>query len=242
MSVVGLFSDSLAAATAPNGRSVALWVFLGLLGSFAVIRTCARLMRSPKAVWWLGSVKTANGVHVHHLVWGIITVLITGFLGFTLGNSTPTTEILGALFGIGAGLTLDEFALWLRLQDVYWTEEGQQSIDAVILAVLIAGLVVAGIGPVFGGSAVEVALIGTVQLLCTGVAVVKGKVIFGLVGLFIIPLGALAAIRLGKPGSPWARWRYHSRPQKQARALTRARSWHQRRIWFHRLIAGIPGR
>src|SRR5437868_15442343 len=98
------------------------FILLGsFLAAFLFIRTSARLMRSPKVPWWPGSVTTKGGVHLHHLVWGIVLLLFAGFLGFVLPTSSPGTEICAGLFGVGAGLTLDEFALWIHLKDVYWS-------------------------------------------------------------------------------------------------------------------------
>jgi hypothetical protein len=88
--------------------------------SFLFIRTSARLIRSPRVAWWPGSVKTSSGLHLHHLVWGIVLLLLAGFLSFVTRAKSPWEEILAALFGVGAGLTLDEFALWIHLRDVYW--------------------------------------------------------------------------------------------------------------------------
>ena len=87
-------------------------------------------MRSPKVPWWPGSVKT-GGVHIHHLVFGIVLLMLAGFLDFAFQPDSPWLEILAVAFGIGAGLTLDEFALWLHLEDVYWAEEGRRSVDAI---------------------------------------------------------------------------------------------------------------
>jgi len=112
-------TPTLIAAAESSSRTVALWLMAGFLGSFLFIRTSARLMRSPKVTWWPGSVKSGD-LHIHHLVWGIILLLLCGFLGFATPARDPWTEILAVLFGIGAGFTLDEFALWLRLEDVYW--------------------------------------------------------------------------------------------------------------------------
>src|SRR5947208_6370960 len=104
------------------------FVLLGsFLLSFLFIRTSARLMRSPKVPWWPGSVTTGSGLHIHHLVWGMVLVLMSGFLGFAVDPKSPWSEILAVCFGIGAGLTLDEFALWVRLEDVYWSQEGRAS-------------------------------------------------------------------------------------------------------------------
>src|SRR5947209_9196606 len=107
------------------------------LGTFLFIRTSARLMRSPKVTWWPGSVKTSSGLHLHHLVWGIVLLMLAGFLGFVVHQSSPRTEIIAGFFGVGLGLTLDEFALWIHLRDVYWAEEGRSSFDAVIVAAVI---------------------------------------------------------------------------------------------------------
>src|SRR5438105_10475452 len=80
-----------------------------------------------------------GGVHVHHLVWGILLLLAVGYLwliqldGRSEKASLPLGRLTALLYGAGAALTLDEFALWLRLDDVYWEREGRASIDAVLL-------------------------------------------------------------------------------------------------------------
>ncbi len=79
-----------------------------------------------------------RGTHVHHLVWGILLLLIVGYLWlaqFGTGDSRNTwgSRTTSILYGVGAALTLDEFALWLRLEDVYWTPEGRESIKALLL-------------------------------------------------------------------------------------------------------------
>src|SRR5437899_1091688 len=85
------------------------FILLGsFLAAFLFIRTSARLIRSPKVPWWPGSVTTKGGVHLHHLVWGIVLILISGFLNFVLESGSPCVEIFAAAFGVGAGLTLIE--------------------------------------------------------------------------------------------------------------------------------------
>jgi hypothetical protein len=80
-----------------------------------------------------------GGRHIHHLVWGILILLAVGYawLAEVGTGSTPTSiflsRLLAVLYGVGAALTLDEFALWLNLANVYWSPEGRESIDAVIL-------------------------------------------------------------------------------------------------------------
>ena len=102
----------------PTSQRAGLVLLGSLLLSFLFIRTSARLMRSPKVPWWPGSI-TTGGLHVHHLVPGIVLLLLAGFL-MALQPASPWFELVAAAFGIGAGLTLDEYALWLHLEDVYW--------------------------------------------------------------------------------------------------------------------------
>src|SRR3954449_13518653 len=126
-------------------RTSVLLLFAAFLISFLFIRTSARLMRSPKVPWWPGSVTTEGGLHLHHLVFGIVLMLVGGTLGFALDESqTPWIELAAVAFGIGAGLTFDEFALWVHLDDVYWSDEGRQSVDAAIIAIVFVALVLTG--------------------------------------------------------------------------------------------------
>ena len=117
-----------------HDRQGVFLVLVGFILSFAFIRMSTRLMRSPKVPWWPGSVVSESGVHLHHLVFGIVTMMIAGTLGFAAHGDSPCAEICGFLFGVGAGLTIDEFALWVYLDDVYWAEEGRSSIDATVIA------------------------------------------------------------------------------------------------------------
>jgi len=98
-----------------------------------------------------------GGRHIHHLVFGIIILLLVGYGWLCeVGNGSDRSSIfagrlMSILYGVGAALTLDEFALWLNLKDVYWSPQGRSSIDAVILfgAFLSAG---AWGAPLFSGS------------------------------------------------------------------------------------------
>jgi len=81
-----------------------------------------------------------GGRHIHHLVWGILLLLLTGYgtLAEVGTDDTPLSILVSRLlslgYGIGAALTLDEFALWLNLDAMaYWSKEGRESIDAVVL-------------------------------------------------------------------------------------------------------------
>jgi len=220
LAALDLFSDA-----AEPGRECAFLVLLAFLASFLFIRTSARLMRSPRVPWWPGSVE-AGGVHIHHMVWGISLLLLAGFAAFVSDLYSPWWQITSVAFGIGAGLTLDEFALWLYLRDVYWADEGRESIDAVIVATLLAGLVVAGIQPFdldqTGAAAGTTAAIAVVAALAA-ITFLKGKILLGIVAIFIPVVGLVTAIRLAKPDSPWARWVYRG---KRAGKLERAQKRH----------------
>jgi hypothetical protein len=229
----------LVAASTPSSRTVALWLVGGFLGSFVFIRTSARLMRSPKVPWWPGSVKSGD-LHIHHLVWGIILLLLCGFLGFATEPRTPWTQILAVLFGIGAGFTLDEFALWLRLEDVYWAEQGRVSVEAVMIALTFAIFILIGAVPFPKGSLSVVIPLVVLQLVVIAVLLAKGKYFMALIGLFIPLVGYIGAIRLARPNSRWARRRYANNPKKLAKAHERSERWDRRRTKLENAIAGAP--
>lgn len=213
-----------------------------LLLAFLFIRTSARMIRA-QVRWWPGNVQTGGGLHIHHLVFGIFAMMLAGFLQFALAPPEPWVYVLAALFGIGAGLTLDEFALWLRLEDVYWSQEGRESVDAVVVAVVFGGLVLVGLSPleVEGvRSWWAIGLVGSFNLGLVAISILKGKLITGIVGLFVAPVGLVGALRLAKPDSPWAHRRYGDDPAKLARATARHRKRAGLRRRISDLVAGAP--
>jgi len=105
---------------------------LGFLVTFAIIRTITHLIRA--GVGPFHNVST-GGLHVHHLVWGILLLLAVGYvwlLEVGMGSSW-IAGLTAVAYGAGAALALDEFALWLNLRDVYWLPAGEVSIDAVVI-------------------------------------------------------------------------------------------------------------
>jgi hypothetical protein len=202
-------------------------VLVGFILSFAFIRMSTRLMRSPRVPWWPGSIVSDSGVHLHHLVFGIVTMMISGALGFLSFGTSPWTELCAFAFGIGVGLTIDEFALWVYLDDVYWAEEGRSSIDATVIAAAGMGLILLGFSPftIESGSfgAVAGSILSALAVFgWVAVCFVKGRVMHGTVGFFVFPIAIYGACRLGKPGSAWARRRYGERnPKKQQRSEAR---------------------
>lgn len=219
-------------------------VLAAFLAAFLFIRTSARMIRSPKFSWWPGSVTTDSGLHLHHLVWGIVLLLLTGFLNFALNPSGVGLDVLAALFGVGAGLTLDEFALWVHLEDVYWTDEGRSSLDAVVVAALIGGLIVLGLAPFDltkqSGAITSLAVAVAIDVCLSVIAILKGKPLLGLTGLFIPFFSLTGAIRLAAPDSWWARRRYPPDGSRIARSRTRFTRIRRRRLRLRNLIAGAP--
>ena len=212
-------------AIVDTGREPELLFFCAFLLSFGFIRTSAHLIRAQVS-WWPGNVEV-GGTHIHHLVWGILLLLVSGYVGVAIAPGSPWQEIVAVLFGIGTGLTLDEFALWLNLSDVYWSEKGRRSIDAVIVAACLTGIVLVGFRAwVDVADEVEdevFALVGAFGLAAIALAIVnlaKEKFATAAIGLLIPLVGLLGAVRLGKPGSAWARLFYRSEA-KRARAASR---------------------
>jgi hypothetical protein len=212
-----------------HDRQYLFLVLVGFLASFGFIRLSTRLMRSPRVPWWPGSVVSEGGVHVHHLVFGIVTMMAAGVISFALSETGVWYELCAVAFGIGIGLTIDEFALWIYLDDVYWSKEGRSSIDATLLATALMGLVLLGAAPFEINTETWPVLIVTVAVTALQIAVVavcflKQRLFHGAVGLMLPIFAYYAACRIGKPGSPWARRRYGTRnPAKQAKAERRFR-------------------
>lgn len=203
-------------------------VLVGFIGSFAFIRMSTRIIRSESVSWWPGNVESESGVHVHHLVFGIVTMMIAGTLAFVADGRTPFTEICALAFGIGVGLTIDEFALWVHLEDVYWAKEGRSSIDATVIAAAAMLLIVLGANPLTidsgsPGLVISSILATLLVFLAVAICFLKGRVMHGVVGFFVFPIAVYGASRIGKPDSSWARRRYGQRPKKQAKAEDRFR-------------------
>jgi len=93
---------------------------------------------------------TPGGRHIHHMTFGIIGLITVGYAWLNeigIGTGGPFASRTTALFyGAGCALTLDEFALWLNLQDDYWTKQGRESIDAVVLFGALLGITASGRG------------------------------------------------------------------------------------------------
>jgi hypothetical protein len=189
-------------------RAVVAWMLLAFLVTFLATRLITRAIRTGRGPFRDASV---GGVHIHHEVYGIFLLLGTGTVELTYRPGPPWLYLLAVLFGAGAALTLDEFALWFHLEDVYWTEEGRSSIDAVLVALVVGVLLLIGANPFDADPAAGEAVVAAtvlVNLVFALVAILKGRVVLGVVGVFVPVVSLLAAVRLARPTSPWARRRY----------------------------------
>jgi hypothetical protein len=188
--------------------------------------------------------------------------------GGVAGLAVPVEPVVwravcAAVFGIGTALVLDEFALILHLDDVYWAEEGRLSVDAVAIATGVTGLLLLGGAPLLNdltslqgqGSVVFVVsliLVLSINLALAAVSLMKGKMWTGLVGLFVPLLLIIGAIRLARPRSVWARKRYEARaghpgrPHKLAKAQRREERYrepvHRLKVAIQDAVAGAPTR
>ncbi len=224
-------------------RAVAGWMLLAFLVTFVATRLITRMIRAGRGPFRNTAV---GGVHVHHVVYGIFLMLGAGTLQFAFEPDEPWVLVLAVLFACGAALTLDEFALWLYLRDVYWTQEGRRSVDAVVVAAALGGLLLLGANP-FGVESDEgelgIALTIAVTLALTIMTILKGKPLMGLIGLLFPLVSLVGAIRLAKPTSPWARRFYPEGSWRLVRSRTRYPAGRRTR-WdaFLDAVAGAPSR
>ena len=221
-----------------SGRLALFCFFAAMIVGFALTRLSVRMIRAGVR-WWPGNIETDGGMHIHHVVFGVVLMVGGGLAGLVLDSEQRGwTAVAAAVFGVGTALVLDEFALILHLRDVYWSTAGRSSVDAVFVAVAVTGLLLLGWHPSVlddvetlresGGVGWALAIGWTILAinLCTvALSLLKGKVWVGLFGLFVPLLAIVGAIRLGRPGSPWARWRY----REESKQLARAR-WRERRL------------
>ncbi len=248
-----------------RGRLPLLCCLVAFILTFFVTRSVVRSIRSRVAAgrpprWWEPRNIHIGTKHIHHVVVGVLLVMISGVMlvALSVTGNQPELTASAILFGIGAALVLDEYALILHLSDVYWEEDGRTSVDAVFAAVAVGGLLVMGLHPflffvslwhdtthsVLLRTGVVFAMVLTLPLAV--LVVLKGKVWTGLIGMFFVPLLFVGAIRLSRPQAPWARWFYMSQLDKMARALRRERTLRRPvvrvKLWVQYTVAGTPRR
>jgi lysyl-tRNA synthetase class 2 len=224
-----------------TGREAAFIMLLAFVMTFLLTRFYTRMAR--KTGW--GSTFIGH-THVHHLVFGLVILLVAGALEFSLADASGGKQLaLAALFGFGAAFVLDEFALIFHLRDVYWEEEGRKSIDAVIVGTIFGIIFLLGITPL--GTTEDLAswaLAGVIvfNLVFVVTAALKGKIYMSIFGLFIPLLAMTASIRLAEPWSIWARRYYKPDSNKLKRSEKRYKHyeqvWRPRKAKLHDLLGG----
>jgi hypothetical protein len=226
--------------------------FAALIVTFVLTRINVRLIRAK--IGWFRNLNVGE-MHIHHVVFGVVLTLLGGVSGLIMsGISVGWYAVTAGVFGIGAALILDEFALILHLRDVYWEEEGRASVDAVFIAIAITGLLLLGLRPL-GWENSDGTPQGTwltagfivANLVLAVITLLKGKIWTGLAGLFVPILLIPGAVRLARPGSPWAHLFFAPgarRPQirKMARAERREERWRRpvirAKIAFQEFVSG----
>lgn len=231
------------------GKLPLLLALAAFIVTFLVTRVVTRMIRAGKGPF--GNVQT-GGLHIHHVVPGIVLTVVGGFGAVASGRHGFWAGTSAVVFGMGAGLVLDEFALILHLDDVYWTEEGRKSVEVVVVTAALVGLMLAGFLP-FGVNDVSGdelqdrgELIATVaaNFALSLVALGKGKARTAVFGVIVPVVALVGAVRLARPGSLWARRFYRRRPRARARSTVRAyrhdRRWAGPSRAFQDWIGGKP--
>ncbi|MFJ3764744.1 hypothetical protein ACIPQJ_24120 [Streptomyces sp. NPDC090082] len=237
------------------GKLPMLLALTSFVLTFLVTRTITRLIRAGKGPFKNVS---SGGLHIHHVVPGVVLTVIGGFGAVGSDRHGFGAGLFAVVFGIGAGLVLDEFALILHLDDVYWSDDGRKSVEVVVLTTALVGLTLSGFSPlgVDDMSADErqdrVNLILTLGLnfLLILVTLVKGKFRMAVIGTLIPFVAIVGAVRLARPGSWWSRKFYRRRHRARARSRIRTyrhdKRWTKIRRRFQDLIGGfqerVPGR
>ncbi|MET8676448.1 hypothetical protein ABZW18_02290 [Streptomyces sp. NPDC004647] len=233
------------------GKLPLLLALFSFVITFLITRSITRMIRAGKGPF--RNVST-GGLHVHHVVPGILLTVVGGFGAIGGHREGFGTGVAAVVFGIGVGLVLDEFALVLHLSDVYWTDQGRQSVEVVVLTAALVGLMLLGFSP-FGVNnlssdelqdRVTVAANIALNFLIALLALVKGKARIAVIGVIVPFVALVGAVRLARPGSPWAKRFYRSRPRARAKAQVRAyrhdERWNRVRRRFQDFVAGAPDR
>ena len=126
------------------GKLPLMLCFVSFVVTFVSTRTITRLIRDGRGPFRNVAV---GGTHIHHSVPGIILLMIGAFTAIGGPGTLGWLSFSAVAVGIGTSLVLDEFAMILHLQDVYWSGEGQLSVEAVSLVAACLGLALVGFSP-----------------------------------------------------------------------------------------------
>ncbi|MER6997813.1 hypothetical protein [Streptomyces sp. NPDC000410] len=232
------------------GKLPLLLALASFVLTFLITRMVTRLIRAGKGPFRNVS---SGGLHIHHVVPGVLLTVVGGFGAVaTSRHDGPGVYVFAVIFGMGAGLVLDEFALILHLDDVYWTEAGRQSVEVVVLTTALLLLTLGGFAPLGVNDLTEderddrrvFLLTLAANFAFVLVSLFKGKLRMAIIGTLVPFVAIVGALRLARPTSPWAKRLYRSRPRARARSVLRAfhhdRRWSGPRRRFQDLIGGTP--
>jgi hypothetical protein len=233
-----------------SGKWPLMLCFVAFVVTFLLTRLITRLIRDGHGPF--GNIVTSSGTHIHHAVPGMILLIVGAFIA--VGTATAGLGfwfgLAAVMIGSGVSLVLDEFALILHLQDVYWSNEGRLSVNLVSLTAAYLGLALTGLSPLgvdnLGdgelvlrlGAISGIVLHGTLVVAC----VLKGKYRLSVLALPFPAAAVVGAIRIARPGSVWAR-RWYS-PERTLKAKARATRFDDR--WrpaidrWDSILGGVP--
>jgi hypothetical protein len=124
------------------GQQTALISWLAFTGTFGIVRAVTYSIKDGRGP--LGNV-SVGGVHLHHYMWGILTVTGVGGVALHGERQGHRHPVMGVAYGAGLALIVDEFALLLDLQDVYWARQGRLSVDVAVGVISTTGSVLAAL-------------------------------------------------------------------------------------------------
>lgn len=240
------FIPGYTSAIYESGREPAFVMLLAFIITYIFTRGYTRIAR--KTGWGSASF---GGVHTHHMVFGLVLTFVAAALVFAFEPSYNSVYflLLAAMFGSGAALVLDEFALIFHLQDVYWEEEGRKSVDAIVLGAvfgLIFLLHISPFGTTIDASGNLIALAVGLNLPIVFIAAIKGKIFTAIFGVFVPFVSLIGAIRLAEPDSIWAKKFYKPHSKKLQKSKKRYANYKKHikpiknKLWD--LIGGKTGR
>lgn len=229
------------------GKLPPLLALFAFVATFLITRFITRMIRAGRGPF--RNNVTAGGTHIHHSVPGLFLLIVGAFTAISV-STAPWVGLSAVAVGAGTSLVLDEFALILHLQDVYWAKEGRISVEIVGLAAATLAFVTIGLVP-FGVDRVDATEAGVRITLTSTFAInavmvllclLKGKYRTALVGTFVPLTAWISALRMARPRSWWARRRYRAERKVAAEARDREfqARWDPRWERFGNLIAGRP--
>ncbi|WP_085946556.1 hypothetical protein [Ilumatobacter nonamiensis] len=230
-----------------RGRLPLFLALLAFVVTFLITRLITRMIRSGRGPF--RDRISSSGIHVHHAVPGVLILIVGAFAGISTDGDPWGTAIAALLVGAGTSLVLDEFALLLRLDDVYWSEEGRVSVEIVALAAACLGLAIVSANPfqVDEGETLAITIVTTVvvfgwHLLCIVVCVAKRKYRIAVLGAFVPMLALFSSLRLARPNSHWANRFYsdHKRERARRRSERYDKRFGDRLTWAFDFVGGHP--